>query len=120
MRIPPLLGPPGQDAAHQFNLEYRAADATANPYLALGAILLAGLDGVRRRDLPAPDVRWSRPRFAAAGNRGRPGRARPGSPGAGLAHSLLHEAYVGVKRAELHAVRAMESAALCRLYASIY
>ena len=35
------------------HLEYRAADSTANPWLALGALVRAGMDGVLRR-LPAP------------------------------------------------------------------
>ena len=30
-------------------IEYRIPDATANPYLALSAILLAGIDGVKKR-----------------------------------------------------------------------
>ncbi|MEZ5078951.1 MAG: glutamine synthetase family protein [Solirubrobacterales bacterium] len=34
------------------HVEYRAADATANPYLALGAIVAAGTDGVRRNMRP--------------------------------------------------------------------
>jgi glutamine synthetase len=36
-------------------LELKSVDASANPYLALGAVIAAGLDGVRRDlDLPAP------------------------------------------------------------------
>lgn len=31
------------------NIEYRIPDATANPYLALAAILLAGIDGIRQK-----------------------------------------------------------------------
>jgi glutamine synthetase len=39
----------------QFNIEYRVADATANPYLALGALVHAGVDGIERNlTLPAP------------------------------------------------------------------
>jgi glutamine synthetase len=35
--------------------EIRAGDGTANPYLAVAAVLLAGLDGIRRRlELPEP------------------------------------------------------------------
>ena len=34
------------------NLEFKPCDATANPYLALGALLVAGLDGVRNRSDP--------------------------------------------------------------------
>ena len=36
------------------NLELKACDGTANPYLALGALIAAGLDGVERRLIP-PD-----------------------------------------------------------------
>jgi glutamine synthetase len=39
----------------QLNIEYRVADATANPYLALGALVHAGVDGIERKlTLPAP------------------------------------------------------------------
>lgn len=34
--------------AEDFPIEYRVGDATCNPYLALAALLLAGLDGVRK------------------------------------------------------------------------
>ncbi len=47
LRIPPLVTLGGGEPAAQLRLEYRGADATANPYLALGAILMAGLAGVR-------------------------------------------------------------------------
>jgi glutamine synthetase len=30
------------------NIEFKPCDATANPYLALGALLVAGMDGIRR------------------------------------------------------------------------
>ena len=35
--------------ARQFNLEFRVADATASPYLALAMLVQAGLDGVREQ-----------------------------------------------------------------------
>src|SRR5277367_719625 len=41
------------DTARQFNFEFRACDASASPYLALGAIMFAGVDGLRR-ELPLP------------------------------------------------------------------
>lgn len=34
--------------------EYRVSDATANPYLAVAGLLLAGLDGVRKASNPGP------------------------------------------------------------------
>jgi glutamine synthetase len=47
-----MLRVPGSTAADT-HLEFRAADSTANPWLALGALVWAGLDGVNRA-LPAP------------------------------------------------------------------
>lgn len=52
IRICPVTG---DDPERSFNVEFRAADATANPYLALGALVWAGLDGLRR-ELPVPDA----------------------------------------------------------------
>lgn len=41
-------------SANEFNVEYRVADATACPYLALGALVFAGLDGLDRQLLLPP------------------------------------------------------------------
>ena len=41
------------DVAAQLNVEYRAADAAASPYLLLGALVMAGLQGIRDK-LPRP------------------------------------------------------------------
>jgi glutamine synthetase len=38
------------------NLELKAADNTANPYLALGALIAAGLDGLQRELVPEPGL----------------------------------------------------------------
>jgi glutamine synthetase len=56
LRVPGLAS--GPDQTH---LEFRAVDSTANPWLALGALVRAGLDGLNRAltvpDLgPGPDV----------------------------------------------------------------
>ncbi len=42
-------------AASQFNLEYRAADAAASPYLQIAALVRAGLQGIKD-SLPSPEV----------------------------------------------------------------
>jgi len=55
LRICPTTQLTGSDPAAQFNLEYRAADATANPWLALGVLLRAGLEGLVR-DYDEPTV----------------------------------------------------------------
>jgi glutamine synthetase len=41
------------DASRGINLEYRPTDATANPYLALGVLIRAGVAGIRDK-LPTP------------------------------------------------------------------
>ncbi len=43
----------GDDVAAQLNVEYRPADAAASPYLLLGTLIMAGLQGMRDR-LPLP------------------------------------------------------------------
>lgn len=53
LRISPTTGDPGE-AATQYNLEFRAADATANPWLVMGAILRAGIQGLRADYAPTP------------------------------------------------------------------
>lgn len=55
LRICPTPTVGGGDALLAANLEYRAADATANPWLALAAVVRAGVDGLDRA-LPAPAV----------------------------------------------------------------
>ena len=60
------------ETARQFNVEFRACDAAASPYLALGAIIFAGADGIRRRcHCPAPAAAPppSLPRSLGAGTR---------------------------------------------------
>jgi len=54
LRICPTVSG-GRPTAEQFNLEYRAVDATANPYLILGALIHAGLAGIKS-DLPLPPL----------------------------------------------------------------
>lgn len=49
LRICPSISMLGMDIAAQHHFEYRAADITANPYLALAVIVRAGLDGIRNK-----------------------------------------------------------------------
>ena len=53
VRICPTSKVGGGDTLTQFNVEYRAADAAASPYLALGALVWAGVEGLKA-DLPPP------------------------------------------------------------------
>jgi glutamine synthetase len=132
VRIPPLIAVGGADPGPQMRLEYRGADATANPYLALGALVRAGLDGVRA-ELPAPPILDRDPSRLDEREASRYGvGALPESledslralacddVGREWMTPLLYESYVGVKRAELAAVSELDIVEVCRRYAAIY
>jgi len=132
LRIPPVVALGGADPASQLHLEYRGADATANPYLALAAILRAGLEGVRAglpappildRDLAQLDAREAE-RFgvgALPGTLEESLRALADDDAArAWMTPLLYDAYVSVKRAELDAARDLDLEELCQRYAAIY
>jgi len=53
LRIAPVTTKDPSSIGRQFNLEYRAADAAASPYLALAAVAHAGAQGIEE-NLPAP------------------------------------------------------------------
>jgi glutamine synthetase len=132
LRIPPVVSLAGADPARQLRLEYRGADSSANPYLALGAIARAGLDGVRA-GLPAPPILERDPAQLDAAEAARYGAdALPRSLGESL-HALeeddtarswltplLYETYLSVKRAELEAVAGVDIGEVCRRYAAVY
>ena len=132
LRIPPLVSLGDTEPAAQLRLEYRGADATANPYLALGAIVRAGLDGVRA-GLPVPPILEGDPASLGEADAARYGvGALPDSLDRSLRAlaedsvarawmtPLLYDAYVGVKRAELEAVASLDLDEVCRRYAAIY
>jgi glutamine synthetase len=132
LRIPPLVELGGGELAPQLRLEYRGADAAANPYLALGAIVRAGTEGLRRQ-LPPPPLLEVDPTGLDGPDAKRFG---VGALPATLTQSLealagdetvrgwmdarLYEAYVGIKRAELDAAATLQTAEVCRRYAHIY
>jgi glutamine synthetase len=132
LRIPSPVTLGGGEPASQLHLEYRGADATANPYLALGAIVRAGLEGVRTQ-LPEPPLLDRDPGKLDSAEVERYGvGALPASLEQALAAlgadgtargwlpSRLYDAYLGVKRAELDAVAKLDVAEVCRRYAVIY
>jgi glutamine synthetase len=132
LRIPSPVALAGSEPDGQLRLEYRGADATANPYLALGALVRAGLDGLRAQ-LPAPPILKVDPSDLGEQDRERYGvGAMPDSLEASLEAlardetvrgwlgTLLYDAYVGVKRSELRAAEGLDVGELCTRYAGIY
>jgi glutamine synthetase len=132
LRIPPLVALGGDQPDAQMRLEYRGADATANPYLALGAIVRAGLDGVRR-ELPAPPVLDRDPALL---DEQEASAYRVGGLPASLEDSLqalakddtarswmtplLYDAFLCVKRAEIESTADLDPGEVYRRYAEIY
>ncbi len=132
LRIPSVATLGGGDPAAQFHLEYRGADGAANPYLALGAIARAGLEGLRE-ELPSPPLLDRDPSELEPADAERYGvGAQPESleqslaalAGDAIARAwmtpLMHEAYASVKRAELEAAEGVALDELCARYAAIY
>ncbi len=113
-------------------LEYRAADAAANPHLALGAILAAGLDGIAA-GMPAPPILDRDPSSLDEEDARRYGvGALPATLDEALAALAedrvlraalgepLYEAFVAVKRAELALVAELPAEQRCLRYAEAY
>ncbi len=132
LRIPTPVTLGGAEEASQLRLEYRAADATANPYLALGAVVRAGLEGVRAGLDPPPllDVDPGGLEGAEAERFGVDALPRSLEDALeavagdevvrGWLSPRLYEAYVGLKRAEIDAVAGLDVAETCRRYAELY
>jgi glutamine synthetase len=132
LRIPPLIALGHADPAGQLHLEYRGADAAANPHLALAAIVRAGLEGVRA-ELPAPPLLECDPAQLDAEQAERFGvGALPATLAESLAAlaadatvrgwmtPLLYDAYTSVKRAEIAAAEGLRLEEVCERYAAIY
>jgi glutamine synthetase len=132
LRIPPVVALAGGDPARQLHLEYRGADASASPHLALAAILRAGLEGIHA-ELPTPAMLDRDPAELDAREAERFGVGALPSTLAqalqaladddvarGWMTPLLYDAYVSIKHAERDAARDMDLEELCRRYAAIY
>ncbi|MCW4115879.1 glutamine synthetase family protein [Aurantimonas sp. MSK8Z-1] len=132
IRICPVFGA-SRKAARQFNFEFRAADATANPYLQLAAIIRAGLAGLRDgAPTPEPTTGIDPGVMDEAERAARGIRRLPSSAGAALdaleadaaasafLSPALTQAYLANKRSELELTRAWSPEELCARYAEVY
>jgi glutamine synthetase len=116
VRIAPLFGSDPARRAREFNIEFRVADATANPYLALAALIQAGLDGVRRgwridatEAPPLPTSLMDALSLLEATD----------AATEWLGAELL-SGYLLFKRAEAESLRDLDEAEVCRRYAEVY
>jgi glutamine synthetase len=118
LRVSPLFETSTEDLARQFNVEFRVADASSCPYLALGALVWAGVDGLRRKlALPGDDAEAAplpRSLEEALGALERDEVAATWWSGDAMA------AYLAFKRAEIAALGEADPAEICERYAAVY
>jgi glutamine synthetase len=107
-----------KDIAKAFNLEFRVSDASASPYMALGALIFAGADGIARKlALPEPGgVAQPLPRSLAEALDGMEKSAAV----QGWFGPTFLEAYLRHKRSELAHVAGLDPPELCARYAEVY
>jgi glutamine synthetase len=110
------------------NLEVKAMDAAANPYLALGAVVAAGVDGIER-DLSLPDAVLDDPASMPAARRRSMGiRRLPSSLGAAIRElerssmlreamgDVLFDAFLATRRGERAAFEGKDPAEVVRAH----
>ena len=132
VRICPVVELEGVPIAPQFNIEFRAADATASPYLALGALVYAGLDGILQK-MPLPAITTVDPQLLDEQERAVQHINRlPGSLEEALGafaadqaprtwfSPALYDAYLAHKRCELALMADLDRDERCRRYREAY
>lgn len=132
LRICPYPEVEGVDVAKRFNLEFRAADATASPYLQMAMLVHAGLAGIREK-LPAPFISSGDPGKLTQEQRDERGigdlprtlaealdALQADSAAMGWLGPVLANAYLIHKRGELGMTAGIDMDELCRLYARAY
>jgi glutamine synthetase len=132
LRICPVVPFGTKAIADQYNVEYRATDATANPYLALAVIVRAGLEGIKD-GLAIPPLVTVHPDDMSESERRKLGLRRlPESLPMALEalaadrkvgswfNPLFIESFLGVRRAELSLLDGMDPQSVCDRYRMLY
>jgi glutamine synthetase len=131
VRICPISEKPGAKVEKSFNFEYRAADAAATPHLALGAIVRAGLIGLRGKlALPQAATVIEIAKMSEAEKKANGIEALPGSLGdaldqlekapAALMPDDLKMPYLMHKHGEIQYTAEIPSETLFSMYAQVY
>jgi len=132
LRVCAVVAAATEDAAHQFNVEYRVSDATASPYMALGAIVHAGVDGIRKGmklRAPPPNTVWemSEEQRRELGIATLPGSLAQALDLLEASETVRHwlgpqffDAYLRLRRSEIAAVRDQSDEAICARYTAAY
>ena len=119
LRVCPVFAAAGpEEVARQFNVEFRVCDAAASPYMALGAVLFAGADGLHR-GLTLPAEGTAPPPLPHALEAALAAMEASSAVQDWFGPVFL-EAYLRHKRSELAHVAAWPAAELCARYAEVY
>jgi glutamine synthetase len=120
-----ICSPLGNGPGSSVNLELKPSDSSANPYLALGAFIHAGLDGIRRELDPGEPVNVDPATLSDSEREALGARRLPETLSAALdaleSDQLLMDAlgplrasaYLAVKRSEAAAFAAHDTAWEC-------
>ncbi|MGA7263712.1 MAG: hypothetical protein WBX30_22875, partial [Stellaceae bacterium] len=101
----------------QFHVEFRATDAAASPYLSLGAVIFAGVDGIRRGlELPTSGPPEHLPHSLPEAL----DRLTASQTIAGWFGPTHFDAYMRFKRVEAEKVAGLSPTELCTRYAQVY
>ncbi|QKD81183.1 glutamine synthetase [Thermoleptolyngbya sichuanensis A183] len=115
VRVPSNPQPPSPT-----HFELKTVDASANPYLALGAVIAAGLDGLQQRREPGDPIAVDPATLTEAERQARQIDRLPATLGAAIAHlsqsavllnalgADLAQAFLAVRRAEWSALGNLE------------
>ena len=104
--------------AKAFNIEFRVSDGSASPYMALGALIFAGADGIARK-LSLPKYSGEAPALPRSLGEALDGMEKSEAVQAWFGPTFL-EAYLRHKRSELGYIAGLEPPELCARYAEVY
>jgi glutamine synthetase len=118
LRVSPIFYTSPEDPARQSNVEYRVADASNCPHLALGALIWAGVDGLMRKlTLPAPGT--AAPLLPRSLEEALAALERDDVAKTWWSKDAM-AAYLAFKRAEIESLGKADTAEICARYAAVY
>ena len=118
LRVSPIFQTSPEVPARQFNVEYRVADASNCPYLALGAVIWAGVDGLKRNlKVPGPDA--AAPLLPRSLQEALAALQRDEVAATWWNKDAI-DAYLAFKYAEIESLGEADPAEICTRYAAVY